>query len=74
MRCPARFLAAVELAAVSLLRMPAALQYVNEYREFFPPLAESEGRDLRQADAREARALISSLRHRGHGGEDRTSL
>ena len=30
-------------------------------REFLPPLAESEGRDLRQADAREARALISSL-------------
>ena len=44
-------------------------RYVNGYREFFPPLAESEERDLRQADAREARALISSPRHRGHGGE-----
>ena len=39
-----------------------------------PPLAESERRDLRQADAREARALISSPRHRGHGGEHRASL
>jgi hypothetical protein len=74
MRCPARFVAAVALAAASLLRMPGVLQYVNGCREFFPPLVESEGCDLRQADAREARALISSLRHRGHGGEYRASL
>jgi hypothetical protein len=74
MRCPARFVAAVAVAAVSLLRMPAPCSYVNRYREFFPPLVESEGCDLRQADAREARALISSLCHCGHGGEYRASL
>jgi hypothetical protein len=74
MRCPARFLAAAALAALSRLRIPGALRHVDGYREFFPPLAESEGRDLRQADAREARALISSPRHRGQCGEYRPSL
>ena len=77
MRCPARFRAAVALAAGSLLRMPGASSAGGAqlaYREFFPPLAESERRDLRQADARESGALISSPRHRGHGGEHRASL
>jgi hypothetical protein len=32
--------------------------------DFFQPLAESERRDVRQADAREARALISPPRYR----------
>jgi hypothetical protein len=48
MRYPARFLAAAALAALSRLRIPGALRHVDGYREFFPPLAESEGRDLRQ--------------------------
>jgi hypothetical protein len=74
MRCPARFVAAAALAALSLLRISGALRHVNGYREFFPPQAESEGCDLRQVDAREARALISSPRHRGRGGEHRASL
>ena len=77
MRCPARFRAAVALAAGSLVRMPGASSAGGAqlaYREFFPPLAESERRDVRQADASEARALISSPRRRRHGGEHRASL
>ena len=47
---------------------------VNRYPESFPPLAESERRDLRQADAREARALISSRTPPRSRREHRASL
>ena len=41
---------------------------------FFQPLADSERRDVNQADAREAGALISSPRFARHGGDHRASL
>jgi hypothetical protein len=46
MRCPARFVAAVAVGSGVALTDAGALQHVNGYREFFPALAQSEGRDV----------------------------
>jgi hypothetical protein len=49
-------------------------QVATTVAAFFQPLAESERRDVNQADAREARALISSPRQPRRGRNHRASL